>query len=154
MCIGVAVSGPLHVLLLHQMPLHVSTGLQVAAEGWWAFVFFHKHILATARGSHFAVTRRSRHMLFSECVPHARTGFVQSTRLHLAQASCRHRFLASWLSSSPLSHKTYGELLYSLLPCPQLCASSLMHRLFQRTSTFAVLRRGSVCICSWRLVFA
>ena len=148
MCIGVAFSGPLHVLILHQMPLHLSTGLQVAAEGLWAFVFFHKHILATARGSHFAVKRCSRRMLFSECVPHARAGFVQSTRLHLAQASCRHRFLAFWLSFSPLSHKTYGEPLHSLLPCPQLCVSLLTHRLFQRTSTFAAPLRGSVCACS------
>ena len=93
-------------------------------------------------------TAHERRMLFSECVPHARAGFVQSTRLHLAQASCRHRFLAFWLSFSPLSHKTYGELLYSLLPCLQLCASLLTHRLFQRTSTFAAPLRGSVCACS------
>ena len=92
MCIGVAFSGHLHVLLLDQMPLHVSTGLQVAAEGWWAFVFFHKHILATARRSHFAVKRCSRRMLFSECVPHARAGFVQS---HLAA-------LGSGLLQAPL----------------------------------------------------
>ena len=154
MCIGVAFSGPLHVLLLHQMPLHVPTGLQVAAEGWWAFVFFQKHILATARRSHFAVTRRSRRMLFSECVPHARAGFVQSFRLHLAQASCRHRIFAFWLLFHRSHTKRYGELFHSLLPCLQLCAFLLMHRLFQRTSTFAAPLRGSVCACSGDLVLA
>ena len=42
---------------------------------------------------------------------------------------------ALWLFSyfSPNSHKRFGELLHSLLPCLQLCASPLTHRLFQRT---------------------
>ena len=56
--------------------------------------------------------------------------------------------LSGFFSFSPKSHKRYGELLYSLLPCLQLCASLLTHRLFQRTSTFAAPLRGSVCDCS------
>ena len=56
--------------------------------------------------------------------------------------------LSGFFSFSPKSHKKYGELLHSLLPCLQLCASLLTHRLFQRTSTFAAPLRGSVCACS------
>ena len=88
----------------------------------------------------FAVTRRSRRMLFSECVPHARAGFVQSTRLHLAQASCRHRFLAFWLSFTVVTQNVRRALAQSV--------ALSTHRMFQRTSSFAAPLRGSVCACS------
>ena len=146
---------PLHVLLLHLLPLHLSTGLQVAAEGWWAFVFFpNTSFPCNCPRKPFCGDKALKaHTPFGVC--DARPGGLcaaDSAALGsgLLQAPL-FRFLACF---SPSSHKKYGELLHSLLPCLQLCAILLTHRLFQRTSTFAAPLRGSVCACSGKLVSA
>ena len=87
-------------------------------------------------------------MAHTLCAPHARAGFVQSLAALGSGPLQAPLFGSLAFSFSPLSHKRYGELLHSLLPCLQLCASLLTHRSFQRTSTFAAPLRGSVCACS------
>ena len=109
-------------------------------------VFSLTHLFLQPPGCHSAVKRCSWRTLC--CAPHARAGFVQSSAALGSGPLQAPLFGSLAFSFSPLSHKRYGELLHSLLPCLQLCASLLTHRLFQRTSTFAAPLRGSVCACS------
>ena len=86
------------------------------------------------------------HALLGVCA--ARPGGLCAVDLAALGSDLLQAPLSGFFSFSPKSHKRYGELLHSLLPCLQLCASLLTHRLFQRTSTFAAPLRGSVCDCS------
>ena len=69
----------------------------------------------------FAVTRRSRRMLFSECVPHARAGFVQSLSAALGSGLLRAPHFAFWL----LFHRSHTKsTASSCTACCLVCNSA------------------------------
>ena len=89
----------------------------------WAHFDPIKVVMLTASVLRRPVTRRSRRALHRRVRRTPWRALCSRSRLHLAQASCRHRVFAFWLlfgSFSPLSHKRYGELLHS---CCLVCNS-------------------------------
>ena len=68
-------------------------GLQRWVGGLVCF-FLHTSSCCNCPRKPFAVTRRSRRMLFSECVPHARAGFVQSNSAALGSGLLQPPFFS------------------------------------------------------------